>query len=209
MQTEELRELKPNLGYFTFSRWSPDGRELLVQGRDPRGRNRGLYRIDVRTGGTTLVASPGGATSPQWAADGKHVYFLRRGSLTERHLVSGVEREVVRIPEPGAWGVAVSPDERHIAYATGEEPGPQDILVMPVAGGASRAVLRVAAPELLLGFHWTADGAALAVAKRFEQDGPRELWLVPANSGKPRKLDIDVTRGSSRTASDSIARENR
>ena len=47
METGQLRELKLKLGYFGFVQWSPDGRELLTVGRDIKGRNKGLYRIDV------------------------------------------------------------------------------------------------------------------------------------------------------------------
>ncbi len=36
MESGQLRELKPKLGYFAFVRWSPDGRELLTGGGTSR-----------------------------------------------------------------------------------------------------------------------------------------------------------------------------
>jgi Tol biopolymer transport system component len=194
MDSGQLREVPIALGYFFFPRWSPDGRELLTRGRDLRGRNNGVYRIDARTGVTTLVGSfPG--SSPQWAADGQHVHYLRGSIVIERNLAAGTEREAVRIAADGVQTFAVSPDGREMAYLAGEPSGIQEIFVMPFVGGAPRSLLRVNAPERFFGtFDWTAGGRALTVARERAGTGERELWLIPVADGKPRKLDIDVSR---------------
>lgn len=192
METGQLRELKPRLGYFFFPRWSPDGRELLARGSDLKGRNNGLYRIDVHTGETTLVVAPyPGNSGPQWAADGKHVYYRRGSSVMERDLASGAEREIVKILTPAPRDIAVSPDGRHVAYQAGEPSGSQDLFLTPVAGGSPRSLLRVSAPELIR-FDWTLEGDALVVAKQRYDAGHSELWLIELGSDKPRKLDIDI-----------------
>lgn len=193
MDTGSQRELKLKLGYFFFPRWSPDGRELLVRGQDPRGRNNGLYRIDVESGEATLVVSPyPGQSMPQWAADGKHVYYRRATAVIERNLASGAEREVVRIPTESPAEIAVSPDGRHIVYqAAHTTPGSEGLFMMPVGGGQPRLLLEATSPERLMNrFGWTADGGAIAVATR--RDANQTLWLVPIDGGKPRRLDIDV-----------------
>jgi Tol biopolymer transport system component len=194
METGQLREQKLKLGYFFFPRWSPDGRELLARGSDLRGRNNGLYRIDVQTGEATLVVAPyPGNSLPQWAADGRHVYYRRGRSVIERDLKSGAEREVVSIPSPRPEEIVLSPDGRYVAYQMTEPPGTQDLFVMPVTGGAPRPVLHVVAPERLSNrFDWIADGAALAVAKQRDDSGANELWLVPVTGEKPRKLPLNI-----------------
>jgi Tol biopolymer transport system component len=188
METGQVRELKTKLGYFSSPRWSPNGRELLANGSDLRRRNNGLYRIDVQTGDTTLVV---GTPAAQWAADSKHVYYRRGSSLVERNLASGIERELVRIPTSGDGPFAVSPDERYLAYQAIDPSGAQDVFVMPLAGGASRSVIQVTAPDRLRQVDWTADSAALVGAKSSGADA-HELWLVPVTGEKPRKLEIDV-----------------
>ena len=198
METGALRELKPKLGYFFFPRWSPDGQELLAAGRDIKGRNNGLYRIDVRTGDAMLVGdirAAGGETNPEWAPDGKHVHYRRGASVVERHLASGAEREVVRIPTIGVGNIAVSPDGRSVAYEAGQSAGTRELYVMPLAGGgAPRAVFQVKAPERLHGrFDWTNDGRALAVGKLRPETGGREVWIVDVAGGQARKLDVDAT----------------
>ena len=191
-ETGQERELPTRLGYFFFADWSPDGRELLTRGNDLRGRNSGLYRIDARTGDTTLIGSfPG--SSPQWAADGRHVYYLRGSAIIERNLAAGTEREAVRISTDSVRTFAVSPDGRELAYLAGEPSGTQEVFVLPIVGGAPRPLLRISAPERFLTFDWTSGGRALAVAKERAGTGERELWLVPVSDERPRKLNIDVS----------------
>jgi Tol biopolymer transport system component len=194
METGQLRDIQLKLGYFFFARWSPDGRELLTRGSDLRGRNNGLYRIDVQTGNVTLVVTPyPGNSMPQWAADGKHVYYRRDSSLIERHLESGVEREALRLPAGASRDIAVSPDGGNVAYIFPDGPGATDLFVMPLAGGTAKSVLRVSAPErLIFRFDWTADGRALAVVKERSDTGHRQLWLVPVNGEKARRLEVDI-----------------
>ena len=193
METGQLREVKLKLGYFLFARWSPDGKELLTIGTDLRGRNNGLYRIDVHSGEATLIVGhgPHPINSPHWGADSKHVFYRRDAAVIERDLVTGLEREVVRIPT-GLGQIALSPDGRYLAYQS-RQSGAQGLFVMPLAGGAPRPLLQVSSPERLMNrFDWTADGRALVVAREVDGAGRRELWIVDVNGEKPRKLDINV-----------------
>jgi Tol biopolymer transport system component len=195
--TGSQRELKPNLGYFFFPRWSPDGRELLVRGRDRKGRNDGLYRIDAETGDTTLIVSPfSGQSLPQWAPDGKHVYYRRNASIIERDVATGNEKEAVRISSDQPGQIAVSPDGRYVAYLA-TDAGGRGLFMVPMAGGEPRLLLARKAPERLTErFDWTADGAALAIATRRDDTGDQALWLVPIDGQQPRRLSIDVDKWS-------------
>ena len=192
-ETGQVRELKVKLGYFFFVRWSPDGRELLTVGSDARSRNNGLYRIDTQTGDVTLIVTPySGNSQPEWAADGKHIYYRRASSVIERDLASGSEREVVKISSAQPGRVAVSPDDSLVAYSAGGSSGTEDLYLSRVGDNQeSRSLFQVKAPERLGMFDWTANGAALAVAKR-NQSGRNELWIVPIGGEKPRKLDVET-----------------
>jgi Tol biopolymer transport system component len=193
METGQLRELKLKLGYFGFFQWSPDGRELLTAGRDMKGRNAGLYRIDAQTGDATLVVlQRPGNSPPQWGADGKHLYYRRGSAVIERDLATGAEREAGQIPNAGVGPMVLSPDGRDIAYEADESSGGKGLFVKPLAGGVPRPVFHVTAPERLFRAQWTADGRALAVTKQLDETGRWELWLVDVNGEKPRKLDINV-----------------
>ena len=193
MDSGQLRELKHKLWYFGSVKWSPDGRELLTGGRDLKGRNQGLYRIDVKTGDTALVApQPLGGSSPQWGPDGTHVYHRRGASIVERDLASGTEREVLSIPTPGVNGFGLSPDGRTIAFDATDSSGAESLFVMPIAGGTPRQVFRPSTTDQHIGrWDWTSDGRALGMALRRDNES-HELWIVDVDSGRSRKLDVDI-----------------
>ena len=194
MDNGSQRELKPKLGYFFFPRWSPDGRALLTRGRDLRGRNDGVYRIDTDTGEATLVVTPySGETQPQWAADGKHMVFRRGASIIERSIAAGTERELARIPTNTPGSIALSPDGRRVAYLGLVAPGRRGLYMMTLDGGEPRLLLDAKAPAVLMdGFDWTADGSALVIAQRRTDKPEMSLWFVPVDGGAARQLDVDV-----------------
>ena len=112
----------------------------------------------------------------------------------ERDLASGNEREVIRLPSR-LGEVNVSPDGRYIATISEEASSKSStVLLIPVAGGQPRELLRVSlaeASQRFGGMAWTPDSRAVIVMKNRDDRG--ELWLVPVTDGQPRKLDIDLT----------------
>jgi Tol biopolymer transport system component len=197
MDTGQLRELKPQLGYFAFMNWSPDGRELLTRGRDMKGRHNGFYRINVQTGEAVLVTPALQANStPVWAPDGERLLYLKGAAVVERTLSSGIDRAIATIPAKKLGGIAVSPDARFVAYlAASRSDRIDELFVMSMTGGAPRSVFRFDDPDLTPGrFDWTANGTAIVAAARREGTTERALWLVPVNGGTPRKLNINANQ---------------
>ncbi len=60
---------------------SPDGKKLVVHTRGDYGGSTGLALVDIATGERTMLTDSGG--SPQWSADGRGVFFRRRGETTD------------------------------------------------------------------------------------------------------------------------------
>jgi Tol biopolymer transport system component len=200
-ETGQVRELRPRLAYFFFPRWSPDGRSFVTNGKDLKGRG-GIYRIDAQTGEVSII-TVSRRGSPQWAADGKSIYYRlfvdHALVIAERDLATGTERELLRAAIEGANGCSVSPDGRYAAtISISPDLQTKTLLVIPFAGGDARPLLRTSSSEELYGAQamdpaWTPDSRALIIAKGLGADTERkELWLVPIDSGKPRKLDIDM-----------------
>jgi hypothetical protein len=65
-------------------------------------------------------------------------------------------------------------------------------LIVPIAGGQPREVLRLPPSEALFNpAAWTPDSGALIIQKN---TGSRwELWRIPLAGAAPRKLDIDAS----------------
>lgn len=77
-QTGEERELANNLILYGWARWFPDGRSLLVSGSQEGDRGINFYRVDVKTGETSLLMKREGGAGSYWpglSADGKTIFF--------------------------------------------------------------------------------------------------------------------------------------
>jgi Tol biopolymer transport system component len=189
VETGELRRVAPNLTRARYVKWSPDGRSLLTNGADEQGR-AGIFRVDVRSGqATTVILAKALTTFVGWSPDSKKVYFQRDRVFVERDLKSGKERNVYN--DPAIRNGSISPDSRSLALV---HPDPAtktvSLLLVPVAGGEPRELLRVHEPGKLAAVNqWTPDSGSVIVRKHTGSSD--ELWLFSTTGGEPRKLDID------------------
>ena len=189
------RELKPGLWYFAFPRWSPDGKALITDGSDLKGRH-GIYRIDADTGEASYVVD---GSQPDWAPDGRHIYYVAGNHsaprIVERELLSGSERA---FPTPVAqnWmGLTVSRDGRACAFVS-MTATTSSVVLLPLAGGEPRTLWQASSPATLAPIGFVPDQHSVVVVRETTGAllGPKELWLVPEDGGQPRKLDIDVDK---------------
>ncbi len=197
-ETGQVRELRPQLAYFFFPRWSPNGRALMSPGTDLKGR-QAVFSIDAQTGDVSVLLTRDEVDKEiaraQWGPDGKSVcYRARDQRLICRDLTSAKETEVGRASSD--WGAfAVSPDGRAVAAIAADASGNTTVVVGPLHGDR-RPVLRLSSPASIVlpqVFHWTLDGRALVVVKQpSENREHNELWLVPVDGAAPRRLDINT-----------------
>jgi Tol biopolymer transport system component len=201
VETGQTRELRPKLNYFQLPRWSPDGRSLAVSGQDLKGR-RGIYRIDAQTAEASSItlAEPGeNVSQPQWSPDGEKLYYRRiskdkANAVIERDVASGNEREVIRRANMN-FGLNLSPDGRQIAMVS-DDPSSKSssVMLIPVAGGEPRELIRVNHPQNFQVLTWAPDGRDLLLRKTLSAAGQdHELWLVPISDGKPRKVTSNLS----------------
>jgi Tol biopolymer transport system component len=203
LRTGEERYFSQEKGVPYVLRWSPDGRSILTNIRGPR-KERGLYRMDVKTGHTVPIVPASSEQYPgsaEWSPDGTGIFYVWVGAngkqILRRNLQTGQESEVYA----GTFGgLALSPEGQNLAFfsAPGEEPSSwTSVQVIPAGGGQSRELFRVEKPERL-GPHrleWTPDGRHLLFGKRrpAEQKGAlykTELWRISLQGGKAEKQGL-------------------
>jgi Tol biopolymer transport system component len=213
-QTGLVRDVSPALNmYPPVVRWSADGRSLLTNGRDLRGR-QGLYRIDADTGAVAPIVLSGDNAelrSPSESPDGKSLYYMRgyvgdpdrEFAVIERDLRSANEREVFRgrsIFAPTAAPL-LSPDGQWvIVWTLAPATQASALLLVPVRGGQAKEIIRVDSPRRVTLQSWTPDGRAIlvAIADAFQNadlstpGAAAELWRVPLDGSDRRKLDVNV-----------------
>jgi Tol biopolymer transport system component len=197
MQKGTTREVPHNLSYVFFPRFGPDGNTLITQGTDLKGR-RAVYLIDATSGSTKFITD----IAPNWVdwwPDGRSIYYGKQGPneplvLFRREIASNVEAEIFRTSACKTFAFAtvrVSPDGHSIACAQGD-PSTRTValMVLPLDGGAPKALLRTREPGVFSSWRWMPDGRSILAQKRVP-GGTDELWLAPLD-GEPHRLSVDL-----------------
>jgi dipeptidyl aminopeptidase/acylaminoacyl peptidase len=125
------------------------------------------------------------------SADGRKVYFSRVvesvGSVVELDLESGRQRELITGAGPGV----PAPDGRSIATLRRRSPDGPAIVVISLADGSQREVLRVAPPQVLMqNLSWAPDSRSLIVNTFWNDGDKRQTWLVSVEDGTHKVLDL-------------------
>ena len=194
--TGEVRELPSRLVNFYFPQWAPDGRSLVTNGTDVKGRG-GIYEIDSKTGEAMplLLREPGRTVSnAKWSSDGRKLYHIVRtkgeSAIVERDMAAGTDRELLRGSFLGAF--SLSPDGKYIGTRHEPEKGISAILIVPVQGGEPRELMRVQDPFFLQGvIAWAPDAASLVTVRASQNDLTKnDVLLVPINGASPKPLEV-------------------
>ena len=186
VESGAVREITPPVGQIQFPRWTTPA-FITFQGSDVRGR-QGIFRTDVQTGETTLIAGGDGAGYRSWAdatPDGRQIAYARNTAGKVTLLVQDLASAEERTLAPGpATATRVSPDGRMVAYRTGNTKE-QSIMVVPISGGTTRAVLTVA-EDLAHFVDWMPDGRHVLA-----KVGQR-LVIVALDGGLQREIQLPV-----------------
>ena len=192
--------LKGRFRGFGRSRWTPDGRSILISG-DEKERGRGWYKVDLQTGNTTLIV-PHGSWSLAAAPDGKTVYYDKLTSkeffqIMKRDIETGEEQELYRIPPYDNNTLALSPDGRRLALMMRENETTRGLQVLPVAGGEPVTLCSFEKDRQVKYIHitWSPDGRYIYFSKQKPNgDGIWELWRIPSEGGGAQNLKLAMHR---------------
>lgn len=160
-----------------------------VEPTDPTMRVRSLIEtLDVATGQRRVVYRTDKLIeAPNWTRDGRSLIYNGDG-LIHRLPLSGGEPVVI---DTGAQRKnnndhGLSPDGRSLAISDNSE-GPSRVFVVPLAGGAPRAVTPLT-PSYWHG--WSPDGRTLAFVG--ERAGNFDIYAIPVEGGQERRLTTDA-----------------
>jgi Tol biopolymer transport system component len=189
LESGQVRELQPTLSYApSNATWSPDGKSLLLDGRDFKGR-WGIYKIDAQTGETTAIVNgelceAENCFNPAWSPDGKSIFYLQGvpggNDVVVRELSSGTVTKLFHNDSSTLHRPVPSPDGRYVAVRRGLV-----VHLIPATGGPSR--------ELISGsvIAWAPDSRSLLIGSM-----QQSVWRVSLE-GEARKIETGIPSGFS------------
>jgi len=204
LKTGAERDLSPKLGFIWGpTRWSPDGRAILVPGKDTKGRH-GLFLVDAQTAEVSpaLLWEGSEISNPAWFPDGKRLLYSRgesgtmAGATLVRDLQTGRETELFRAaPGVKVDDIALSPDGRQVALTLLEEETRSSVLkVLPVAGGEASELVRAKEPDVIVGdsLSWSSDSRYIVFGRTRAtgQERKTQLLAISSRGGEPHALGL-------------------
>jgi eukaryotic-like serine/threonine-protein kinase len=164
-----------------------DGRHIVFESSLDRGGN--IWRMDVDGTHVTQLTRSGSALSPVCTPDSQSVqYFDLNGMKNWRVPISGGTPTQVDINNLAAVAHSFSPDSNLIAYNAFGPAGdvPNQILVIPAAGGKPLFSFRLRGDAALKRLRWTPDGSGLDYF--LTNKGVGNIWRQPIPKGAPRQI---------------------
>jgi Tol biopolymer transport system component len=178
--------------------WLPDGRGVIVQGRDLEAR-QGLHLVTIETGAATPIANRDPANDirreqPALSRDGRRVFFkwssaaaTSEGGIGARDLASGAEELLTKeaidrfaLSPEGGWLAVTRP-------VTMTSPNPP-VFVIPSTGGAPRPLAAAVSNWTITNVvAWSADSRFVFVVKAGERE---EVWQIPTDGTEPRNTGL-------------------
>ena len=149
-------------------------------------RETKIQILDNRGTRTLMTLSGSDGSAPTWSPDGRQIYFTSSGNPAEIHVRaadgSGDEREIVKFEKNqlGATFLAVSPDERFLAYAAFDSAANSHIYTLDLTGDRKpKPFLRSPARESVPSF--SPDGKWLGYESN--GSGRNEVYITPFPDG--------------------------
>jgi Tol biopolymer transport system component len=159
--------------------WSPDGKKIALR------RNERILTLDLASG-TAKVLSPEDwphCSGPAWSPDGKSLAFAARWDGGNGIFVVPVEggKPAKVYDQQGACEPHWSPDGTRLVYETETH-----ICTINPDGTKNRVITYFGGVQRYA--RYSPDGKSLVFCQGVSEQGPWELYIIPAAGGTPVKL---------------------
>ena len=172
-----------------YPRWSPDFHRIVSSVRLQNVDQGRIFVTDVATGASRQITDgPGQDLWPQWSSDGKSIYFASdRSGTYQIWKIPADGGEPVQFTRDGGFKAWESSDGRFLYYSNNT----RAILRMPVTGGPSTAVVRMA-EETGFGGEWVLSATGIYWLRLRTTSGPLIEFVAFATGVSVPVLALDT-----------------
>jgi Tol biopolymer transport system component len=157
--------------------WAPDGRSFVIRGSDGKGV-RGIYRIDIETGNSSLVVRDEKEKilyDPWMSLNGKHLYCLSFGlnysRLVAVDALSGEQEEIYQTEAPAVIkDLAFSPRRDIFVFLEADREN-QSLKIIQDRGEKPLELWRTNHAELIHSIDVSPDGRGIILSKSRKNNG--------------------------------------
>ncbi len=197
LETDKIRELRPNLDTFGYPQWAPDGRSISVEGTD-RNDRKGIYRVDSQTGDVVPIVNVEKGTeiySHRWSKEGNLMYYStgdrvgKTGSIFVHNFETGRDERLSGSPSGAQW-IDISPDGKWLALLNRSTK--RIVGVMSTSGSGYREVcsFEQEGGGGIITPAWSADGRYIYFYTVRLSGSLDDLYRVSVNGGEPQKIGL-------------------
>jgi Tol biopolymer transport system component len=187
-------------------KWSPDGKSILVIGREidklqDKEYKGGIFVVDIETGQTDQVLllseyefnRPEDDSAPlscvEWSQDERSFYYLfQKDRLVKHNLETGEDKKIYKFPDFSPYILETSPDDKNLLFGL-EYPDDEKscLYTMPAEGGKEKMVCTSQEANRIIWAQYSPDGREIYFVE-LPEFNKSVLWRVPVEGGKPEKI---------------------
>ena len=201
------KEFQPDNNTLQVSsyKWSPDGKSILVIGREidklqEKDYKGGIFVVDIKTGQIDQVLllseyefnRPEDDSAPlscvEWSPDKRSFYFLfQKDRLVNHNLVTGEDKIIYKFSDFSPYILETSPDGKNLLFGL-EYPDDKksSLYTMPVEGGKEKMVCTSQEATRISWAKYSPDGRDIYFAE-LPEFNRSVLWRVLVEGGNPEK----------------------
>jgi dipeptidyl aminopeptidase/acylaminoacyl peptidase len=197
------RPLDPKASYFSFPRFSPDGRRVALSTRDERSARGSIWIYTIASGTLQQLTTAGTVNDrPEWTPDGQRVVFRsdRSSPANKRETAiwwqradgSDTARLLFRVAGANVNEAVISPDGRTLLARVADRQMLHSFWVRGVTGDTTPHMILPGTSGM--GQRISPDGRWVAYASGLS--GPMQVYVSPL-TGDPARYQVSTDGGVS------------
>jgi Tol biopolymer transport system component len=177
---------------------SPDGKYVAYTAGDPGEQSFWLRQVATRRDIQIVPPAAGVYAGLTFSHDGNYVYYVRvpnnptAGTAYRVPTLGGDPQKLVGDVGLTAPPLALSPDDKRMAFLREGPGGETDVVVAGADGGGGRKIASCRTPQFFDGLAWSPGGDLIALSVENSRTGKSGVVTMPAEGGQEKPVGTEA-----------------